>query len=183
VVRAIASSRIPTVSAVGHEIDVTLADLAADVRALTPSEAAERVVPAAEDVRAGLQVCAKRLLAAMRGRAEAARARLDWIVRQRIFRRPLDRVHELARRLDELAARMTRSMMQIKLRARTRADVLAGKLESLSPLGVLQRGYSLTFCHDGGPPLRSAAGLSPGQKIVTRFAHGQATSRVEGVET
>jgi exodeoxyribonuclease VII large subunit len=183
VVRAIAASRIPTVSAVGHEIDVTLSDLAADVRALTPSEAAERVFPAAEDVRAGLKVVARRLWAAIRAKSVAGRARLDWIVRQRVFRRPLDGVHDLARRLDELASRARRSLLQIQLRARTRVDRLAGKLESLSPLGVLERGYSLTVRREGGLPVCSATELMPGEEIITRFAEGQATSRVERTES
>ena len=102
VVRAIAASRIPVVSAVGHEIDVTLADLAADVRALTPSEAAERVAPAAEELLADLRQLGRRLSAGLRSRAEAARARLDAASRHAVFRRPLQRVFELARRLDEL---------------------------------------------------------------------------------
>src|SRR5436190_5572555 len=83
VVRAIHASRVPVVSAVGHEIDVTLSDLVADVRALTPSEAAELVVPAADEVLAGLRGCEQRLIAGLRGRATAARAWLDLLSQRR----------------------------------------------------------------------------------------------------
>ena len=102
VVRAIFASRIPVVSAVGHEIDVTLSDLVADVRALTPSEAAELVAPAAEELIARLRQIEQRAGAAMRFRLSSGRARVEAIARSRVFRRPLQRIEELARRLDEL---------------------------------------------------------------------------------
>ncbi len=98
------------ISAVGHEIDVTLSDLAADVRALTPSEAAELVAPAAEELAAQLRQIQQRLAAALRGRAESARARLDAAARHAVFRRPYQRIFELARRLDELDARALRAV-------------------------------------------------------------------------
>ncbi len=110
VVRAIAASRIPVISAVGHEIDVTLSDLVADVRALTPSEAAELVAPAAEELAAQLRQIQQRLAAALRGRVESARARLDAVARHAAFRRPYQRIFELARRLDELDARALRAV-------------------------------------------------------------------------
>ena len=102
VVRAIAGSQVPVVSAVGHEIDVTLSDLAADVRALTPSEAAELVAPAAEELIADLRQVSGRLTAALRARSAWARSRLDGIARNAAFRRPYQRVFELSRRIDEL---------------------------------------------------------------------------------
>ena len=107
VVRAIEQSVIPTVSAVGHEVDVTLADLAADVRALTPSEAAERVVPSQTDVLAGLKGLESRLSLALRRRANEARLRLDTLANARVMRRPHDRLHEFARILDDLSRRAT----------------------------------------------------------------------------
>ena len=89
------------ISAVGHEIDVTLADLAADVRALTPSEAAELVAPAAEELVAQLRQIERRLASGLHRRAESARARLDALARHTAFRRPYQRVFELGRQLDE----------------------------------------------------------------------------------
>jgi exodeoxyribonuclease VII large subunit len=181
VVRAIAGSRIPVISAVGHEIDVTLSDLAADVRALTPSEAAELVAPAAEELLAQLRQIEQRLTAGLRGRVESARARLDAVARHTAFRRPYQRIFELARRLDELDARALRAVHGRMRFARQHIDTVAGRLESLSPLAVLGRGYSLTQRTADGQIIRAAAELSPGQQITTRFARGQAISRVDRV--
>ncbi len=182
VVRAIAASQIPVVSAVGHEIDVTLADLAADVRALTPSEAAELVAPAAEELAAGLRQVERRLAAGLRRRAEAARAGLDALARHAVFRRPFQRVFDMTRQMDELAARAARAIRAAARLARHRIDTAAGRLESLSPLAVLERGYSLTQRTIDGRVIQAAIELSPGQEITTRFARGQVTSRVEHVE-
>jgi exodeoxyribonuclease VII large subunit len=182
VVRAIAASAIPVVSAIGHEIDVTLSDLAADVRALTPSEAAELVAPAAEELVAQLRQVERRLAAGLRGRADSARARLDAIARNAVFRRPYQRIFELERWLDEWDARALRAVRGLLRDARQRTDTAAGRLESLSPLAVLARGYSLTQRVDDSRVIRSAAELSPGQQIRTRFASGRAVSRVEQIE-
>jgi exodeoxyribonuclease VII large subunit len=182
VVRAIAASRIPVVSAIGHEIDVTLSDLAADVRALTPSEAAELVAPAAEELAADLRQVERRLAAALRSRAGSARLNLDAIARHAIFRRPYQRVFDLAQRLDELDARAWRAVRGALRHARQQSDTMAGRLESLSPLAVLGRGYSLTQRTADGQVILAAAELVPGQEITTRFARGQTISRVEQVE-
>jgi exodeoxyribonuclease VII large subunit len=182
VVRAIAASRVPTVSAVGHEIDVTLADLAADVRALTPSEAAERVVPAAEEVSARMLGYRERLLSAARRRLMLARSRLDAQAGQRIFRRPMELVHDRSRRLDELALRETSAIQRLLGDCQGRLAALVGKIDSLSPLAVLQRGYSITQDARSGAVVRSAGDLKVGQTIVTRLVQGQATSKVESIE-
>lgn len=182
VVRAIADSRIPVVSAVGHEIDVTLSDLAADVRALTPSEAAELVVPAADELLADLRQVEGRLAAALRSRAAWARSRLDGLARSMVFRRPYQGIFDLSRRLDELGDRAGRAVRNTSQLSRRQVEVIAGRLESLSPLAVLGRGYSLTQREADGRLIRSADELSPGERIVTRFARGRAASRVEQIE-
>jgi len=182
VVRAIHASRIPVVSAVGHEIDVTLADLVADVRALTPSEAAERVVPDAEELFRALAGQRQRMLISLRRRASQARSRLDQLAERRVFRKPFERVHDLARRLDEWSSRWSRAARQRLAIARGRADSLAGRLESLSPLAVLGRGYSLTERAGDRCLLRDAADLTVGDEIRTRFHKGRAISRVEAIE-
>jgi exodeoxyribonuclease VII large subunit len=156
VVRAIAGSRLPVVSAIGHEVDVTLADLAADRRALTPSEAGEICVPDAAEVRRELDRLVARLAHASRVCLSDARARLDRLAdrARRAIGRDLDgRRHRLAR--------------------------LAAGLDALSPLAVLARGYSLTFAADGATLLRSAADVQPGDRIQTRLAQGRVISRVE----
>ncbi len=183
VVRAIHASRIPVVSAIGHEIDVTLSDLVADVRALTPSEAAELVVPAIEETVQRLRQYHSRLTAALSGRTKAARARIEALASRRVLRRPLDGVHDLARRVDELAVRAARAVRLAATHAQQRLEHIAARLESLSPLAVLGRGYSLTMRVGSREPLRDASRLSPGEPIVTRFAQGQAISRVETVES
>jgi exodeoxyribonuclease VII large subunit len=156
VVRAIAGSRLPVVSAIGHEVDVTLADLAADRRALTPSEAGEICVPDTAEVRRELDRLVERLAHASRVYLSDARARLDRLAdrARRAIGRDLDgRRHRLAR--------------------------LAAGLDALSPLAVLARGYSLTFAADGTTLLRSAAAVQPGDLIQTRLAQGRLVSRVE----
>lgn len=182
VVRAIHGSRIPIVSAVGHEIDVTLADLVADVRALTPSEAAERVVPAAEELLDFLRRQEQRLTTALRARTTAARARLDALAACRSLRRPLERVQLLERRLDELGARARRAMARRVEAAGAQLAARSGQLESLSPLAVLGRGYSLTSTVDDGRLLRSWRQASIGSLIRTRLAEGELISRVESSE-
>jgi exodeoxyribonuclease VII large subunit len=182
VVRAIAASRIPVVSGVGHEIDVTLADLAADVRALTPSEAAERIAPAAEEVALLLRQVHQRMAGAIRARLESARTRWEALAGHRLFRRPLERVRDLARRLDELESRALRAASARLARGRDRFEAAAARLESLSPLAVLGRGYSVTLRQTDGRLIRDAADLEPGQLLRTRFARGQSISRVERIE-
>lgn len=178
VVRAIHGSRVPVVSAVGHEIDVTLSDLVADVRALTPSEAAELVVPAAEQVTALLEQYRDRMAGSLRMRIVAGRARLEVLGSRAVMRRPFQRIQESARRLDDLEQRMLRGLRQRVGQARQQTQALAARLETLSPLAVLGRGYSLTQRADGRV-VRDATELSLGESLVTRFARGQAVSRVE----
>lgn len=182
VVRAIFASRVPVVSAVGHEIDVTLADLVADVRALTPSEAAERVVPAADEVREFLERQGQRLAVAVRSRLEAARARLDALAAARVFRRPSERVRLLAQRLDELQGRGRRAVERRLEKAGAEVREMASRLEALSPLSVLARGYSLTSRLDDGRLVQSASQVAVDDRLRTRLAAGEITSRVETVE-
>jgi len=182
VVRAIAASRIPVISAVGHEIDVTLSDLVADVRALTPSEAAELVAPAAEELSAELRQIQKRMSAALRSRALTARSSLDAIQRHQVFRRPFQRIYDLTRQVDDCSGRTHRAIRHRLQLARQQTETFASRLESLSPLAVLSRGYSITERTTDGRVVRSSSDLIPGDQISTRFARGRSISRVEKVE-
>ncbi|MEM6798325.1 MAG: exodeoxyribonuclease VII large subunit [Planctomycetota bacterium] len=177
VIRALAASQVPTVSAVGHEIDVTLADMAADVRALTPSEAAERVVPSAEEVGGRLASLSGRLDRAIRQRFDRCRGRLDALAGSRPFVRPYAVVHDARRALDELESAMTRAIGQRAREHRQQLERLAGKLESLSPLGVLARGYSLTQDRRGRV-VRSADQLATGDEVSLRFGAGSAEATI-----
>ncbi len=154
VARAIAGSRLPVVSAVGHEVDTTIADLVADLRAATPSVAGELCVPDIQDVIQQLDRLGDRIARAGRSRIEQARLRLVALSERadRAIHRGLDdRRHRLAR--------------------------LAAGLEALSPLGVLARGYSITLHND--VVVRGPADVRPGDLIRTRLAAGQILSRVE----
>ncbi len=175
VVRAVATCSIPIVSAVGHETDVTLCDLAADQRAATPSHAAEIVVPE----RAGLQTWVDEL----HQRLSAAASRLVQRKRDRVrglrLRDPRRRVTEARLRCDELDARLQRAASLVVERGRTRVDLAAAGLRALSPLAVLDRGYAIAL-HQGHA-VRRASELEPGQLLELRLGSGGASVRVEGV--
>jgi len=178
VVRAVFASEIPVVSAVGHEIDVTLSDLVADVRALTPSEAAELVVPSGQELLAYLDACQDRLAASVRNLVVTARMRLDALAQSRVLRQPLEAIHDRARYIDELQLRAERAMQLRHNRSAERLQALAGRLEALSPLAVLSRGYSVTQRTDDGELIRDASQLKAGEEITTRLAAGSVISRV-----
>jgi len=179
--RAVAASRIPTVSAVGHEIDVTLCDFVADVRALTPSEAAELVVPQFEAIGQLLEERRRRMHTTLLNRVTVARRRLSQLGERRMFRRPHEMSRDRSQRLDELWLRAGRAAKNRLERDRGRLRAVAGKLESLSPLEVLGRGYSVTVRADDGLLVADAADVAPGDRLRTRVARGEIISRVETV--
>ena len=182
VARAIFDCRIPVVSAVGHEIDLTIADLVADRRALTPSEAAELVVPSAAELRVTLDRLGSRFGTASKRYVERCRMQLDGIAGQRVFAKPLDRIHDSQRRLDELGDGLGRSMRRIAGDARIAATSLAARLDALNPLAVLGRGYSITFREGTSKPLTTVSGLAAGDQIRTRLASGELISEIRSLE-
>jgi exodeoxyribonuclease VII large subunit len=224
VARAIAGCPVPVVSAVGHETDVTIADFVADLRAPTPSAAAEMVVAAKDEfcgridrltarLRAAAQsdlqrrrnavhvLTSRRGLAgyharlAMRGRHaselthqldSAIRSRLD--TRARLYRTLRQRLEQrdLARRLASIHGRLTAAdgrLTGAADRARHRADArfraLAGRLENLSPLAVLARGYAVCWNADKTAIVRSAATVAPGDTVRVTLSNGEIGCRVE----
>ena len=181
VARAIADCPIPIVSAVGHEIDVSIADLVAAVRALTPSEAGELVVPHQDELKAWLQGARTRLVAALNQQAQRARARLESFASRPVLVRPHGRIRELAGRVDELQRRMDRAARSRTRVSRDQLGVAAAALQALSPLEVLGRGYSVTRT-TGGQVVRTADDLNPGDEIITTLASGSVTSRVESAQ-
>lgn len=182
VIRAIAASPVPVVSAVGHEIDVTLADLAADVRALTPSEAAERIWPSSEEVRGTLEGYGRLLVRLLERRLQMARARLEWLAARPVLARPEQPLRDWARRLDETEARLQLCLDQEFRHTRRHLEGLAARLDGLSPLAVLGRGYSLTLDDATGTLIRSSEQLRAGQWIRTRLSSGQVISQVQRLE-
>jgi exodeoxyribonuclease VII large subunit len=182
VVRAISESRVPTVSAVGHEIDVTLADLVADVRALTPTEAAERVVPSSADVSEMLRHFNDRLRRSLTLRTANIRQRLDALASRPALARPLDMVHNQSRAVDEFATRL-HSVIKLQVRdQQQRLVAISGQLDALSPLAVLGRGYSLTQEAKTGKLITAAKQVKVGQEIFTRLSVGKVTSQVVQIE-
>lgn len=182
VVRAIFNSRVPVVSAVGHEIDVTLADLVADVRALTPTEAAERVVPSAAELREQLAACSRRMKSSLVAQLTSARRQLELLASRRVLTQPRERIQERARRLENLATTMEQAIDRRLSRDRDQLRSFAAQLESLSPLRVLSRGYSVTQ-QLTGPVVRDAGELQIGDQIRTRLDRGEVISRVEQIKS
>jgi exodeoxyribonuclease VII large subunit len=182
VARAIAASAVPVISAVGHEVDVTIADLVADVRAATPSAAAELAVPEEAELIAYLDASAERLRAAGGAALSVLRERLEGLAGAYGLRRFPDRLRELAQLVDEHGRRLAAGAESALARSREALGELAARVESLSPLAVLSRGYSVTTPESGSTPLRDTADAPEGTRIRTRLARGRLVSRVESVE-
>jgi exodeoxyribonuclease VII large subunit len=136
--RAIAACPIPVVSGIGHEIDVTIADFAADVRAATPSAAAEIVVPDAEEWSASLRRLGERLRRALRQIIDAHRERLRWIIGRAALVSPQARLAQQGQRLDELEQRASRALRQILADRRSALGLSVSRLWQLSPAARLQ---------------------------------------------
>jgi exodeoxyribonuclease VII large subunit len=175
---AIFESVVPIVSAVGHEIDVTIADLVADARAETPSAAVSALTPDGRELARGILDLHTRLFEAIEHRLELARHRVENLASRPALRRPLQRVRDLEQRLDESASRLHRAANQRLIQASDKLGAHAARLETLSPLNVLARGYTLTHMDDG-KLVRSAADVKVGDALVTRLAAGEIVSRVE----
>ncbi|MDZ4852973.1 MAG: exodeoxyribonuclease VII large subunit [Pirellulaceae bacterium] len=169
VVRAIASSKIPTVSAVGHEIDVTLCDLAADLRALTPSEAAERILPSQEELHGVLANFQGRMARAMLSMIEHYRIRLDGLRHRPVLMRPDETIQRRIQRLDELNLRLDQAVDRRLVELRHRLATQAATLEALSPIRTLHRGYSISRDLESGRIIRDASMVKAGQTIETQI--------------
>jgi exodeoxyribonuclease VII large subunit len=183
VAQAIFESRIPVVSAVGHEVDVTISDLVADKRALTPSEGAELVVPNCEELLEQLFGAETRLKELLLNRLQSARHKWQALAERRAFRLPLERVHESERQVDDLAEQLQRVAQRRIAQDRKRVEALAAHLESLSPLNVLARGYSLTRGEKDGQLIRNAELVEVGERIETLLHKGKIVSRIEEKST
>jgi len=171
VVRAIFNSRIPVISAVGHETDFTLADFAADVRAPTPSAAAEIAVPNAAELSARVEGLRLRLTAALKADLSAKQARLNRLRQSTMFMYPRRMLENRAQRLDMLKDALVRSAAVI-LRDKRHQFVLAmEKLDALSPTRVLRRGYGIV--EYDGEPLKSARRVKEGDELNIILADGK----------
>ena len=179
VVRAVAGSRIPVISAVGHESDTTLCDYVADLRAGTPSIAAERAVPVKAELVARVQELSARLEKAPQQAYESLVQHIDDLsFRLGAHLKEVAAVFE--RRLQRVALRLDPAMTSAYQRAESRLKTAAAGLRHLSPYGVLERGYSISLNAEGRV-VRGVEGLAPGARLMTRLADGTAMSVVESV--
>lgn len=179
VAHAIYRSKLPVVSGIGHEDDLTIADLVADRRALTPTEAAERSVPDRREVLTSLERSRNQLRTLLLRKLELSRARLERLEGRPCLKRPLERVREQERTVDELMQRLQRTGTRMLERARSRLRAVAGLLEGLSPLNVLARGYTVTRRLDDLAVVQTSRQVTTGDWIVTELANGRIISRVE----
>jgi len=175
-VRAVAASKIPTISAVGHETDYTLCDFAADVRAGTPSIAAEIAVPLISDLKSRLAALSSQFVTALRSRGEFFAQRTDQLSDALSSALALAQSNA-ERRLERLRPRLLPALRLHLQRVESRLQNAESKLSAYSPYGVLERGYSLTMREDGSI-VRTAASLKPGDRLVTRLAKDSVASVV-----
>ncbi len=181
VVRAIAASKIPTVSAVGHEIDVTLSDLAADLRALTPSEAAERILPSQEEVREALLNLSRRSTRAILSMLEHYRLRLDGLRQRPVLTRPDETIQRRVQRLDELSLRIEQAIDRKIIDYRHRLGTQAATLEAISPIRTLHRGYSICRDKKSGRIIRQSSDVAIGETIEIQLGNDRLESIVSKI--
>lgn len=179
--RAIAESSIPVVSAVGHEIDFTIADFAADLRAPTPSGAAEMIVPESRALQEGIDSFSTRLRTAALLQWEQARARVDAACGSRAFLDVSYQLDELTQRLDRDLSEAEDALDRAIERAEKDLDRARAELEAYSPFGVLKRGYAVVT-GPGGHVISSIRDAVPGNTVAIRVADGSFAAKVSDPE-
>ncbi|MCX6348768.1 MAG: exodeoxyribonuclease VII large subunit [Candidatus Aureabacteria bacterium] len=181
VARAIARSRIPVISAVGHEIDWTIADFAADLRAPTPSAAAELVVAKKTELTERVRSALRRITSHAGWRLQHLRQRRQNAAASYVFADPRRLLRPFQQRLDDLLQQLPRSLRhRLALRRQRLVGVMA-HLQAVSPLSVLSRGYSFTRMAADGTILKTTGGLKPGETVETHLARGEFTSIVKEI--
>jgi len=179
VARAISASRIPVISAVGHEIDISVSDLVADLRAKTPTEAAELVLPSEVELRTALDSQLFALYQHVKAIASDRRSELVRLRDTLRLRSPARVVERYTQTCDDLWGRLTRAAARrIEISSQELAG-LQGKLAALNPRAILARGYSITTDAETGLALREATAVSPGARLNTQLHAGKITSIVE----
>ena len=180
VARAIFESRIPVISAVGHEPDVTISDFVADARASTPSNAAEIAVPDAMRLRGWLQDSAARISQAETLRLQRIRARLRELAAKRVLQNPLAYTQDKRMLLIRLQERLGDLTAGTLARRRAKFGALAAALDAMSPLKVLGRGYAMAQDADG-KILRRGGDVTPGQRVTVTLGEGGFRATVDKV--
>lgn len=180
VARAIFACSVPVISAVGHEVDFTIADFVADQRAPTPTAAAEMVVPCKQDLLAELQLIENQLLRCIQSKIDDAHEICRGLVKR--LSDPGRKLREKQQHLDDLSADLQRRFSDRLNHFKERLGNESSRLTALSPLAVLDRGYSITHKVPDGAIVKTAEGLVVGDLVRITLAQGKATCRVEGKE-
>lgn len=180
VARAIFASEIPVVSAVGHEPDVTISDFVADVRAATPSNAAELVAPDQNDLRTYLLTARKRMAQAMQKQLKLERKTLESLKSRKVLQSPINYVNERRMLLDHTAQKLTAAAQRNFTGQKQRFVRLTAKLDALSPLKVLSRGYSLVIDADGHVVQR-AEQVTVGDRVDIKLHQGSLSASVTAI--
>lgn len=181
VARAVYDSKIPVISAVGHEIDWTICDFVADLRAPTPSAAAELVVQNRAALETTLSDYVSRLNQAMSHLMRIKHEALETLQSSYAFRQPLNYTQQLSQQVDELARQLQNYSKTLVQSKKQEFQNLMGRLNALSPLAILERGYSLNF-DEKGNLLKDARAVKVGQDLVTQLAKGRLYSKVTKIE-
>jgi exodeoxyribonuclease VII large subunit len=182
VARAIYASARPVISAVGHETDYTIADFVADLRAPTPSAAAELAVPDQAELQTVIRGLAERLRLGLLGGLEQRRTALQQLAARRALRFPAERIQQLAQAVDESVARMDRAYRYGLERLGSRTQALCDKLEALGPAQTLARGYALCIRPADGALITRVKHLTVGDRLNVRFHDGIAGADVAELE-
>ena len=172
VARTIFKSRVPIVSAVGHEVDFTIADFVADVRAPTPSAAAELIAPHRDEIVGHLEETSQRLVQLERSRLENLSLRIERLVGSYAFRRPVRRLQDARQTLDHQSDLLSRAFQARFGAARERVATLTDRLSAANPTTVLKRGYSIVESKSG-EVLKSAASTKPHDRVWVRLHRGR----------
>ena len=176
VARAIFASKIPLISAVGHETDFTIADFVSDLRAPTPSAAAELAVPEISKVEEGLRNYQNRYRLALRKKIELAKLRFEKCMQSRVYKEPLQEINDKYMLVDSFIKSISNDMNKKLMIAKTDFSNSLSRLDALSPLKTLSRGYSITM--KDNKAVKKAKDLKTGDKINIRFSDGEKTATV-----
>jgi exodeoxyribonuclease VII large subunit len=182
VARAIAESELPVVSAVGHEVDYTIADFVADLRAPTPSAAAELVVSDQEEQQENLRLLVDRFISAAQYYFTSLSERMRSLAKVLEYHNPSDTVNQYMQRVDELTQRLSLLLQHQVDGKKNLLGQLLGKLDGLSPLATFNRGYSIVRCSDDKKVLKSVKQVSLSDMIEVLLNDGTLTGKIENIK-
>ena len=181
VARASYDSEIPVISAVGHEPDVTIADYVADLRAATPSNAAELAVPDRQELQKKLQMMQASMQQSVQKSVKLGRQRLSALAEKRVLQSPLNYLEDRRVLLDFLSTRLQAAAQKTLHESKQRFVRLTAALDAMSPLKVLSRGYSMVT-NEAGAVISRAADVRENETIRVSFSSGSLTARVEQIQ-